>query len=40
LSIDTAIIVLGVLMLVGSIIGGGIIYAGLEKVAEAIKGQQ
>jgi hypothetical protein len=39
---DTGIatIVLGVLILVGFIVGGGIIYSGLEKVADAINKQK
>jgi hypothetical protein len=40
LEIEIAIIVLGVLLLVGAIVGGGIIYGGLEKVANAIKDQK
>ena len=40
MSIEIAIIVLGVLIFVGSIVGGGIIFGGLEKVANAIKEQK
>ena len=38
MDIEIAILVAGVLIMVG-IIGGGAIYAGLEKLAEAIKKQ-
>ena len=34
---EIAILVAGVLIMVGGIVGGGAIYAGLEKLAEAIK---
>jgi hypothetical protein len=37
LEIEIAILVAGVLIMVGGIVGGGAIYAGLEKLAEAIK---
>ena len=39
---DTGIayIVLGVMILVGAIIAGGAIYAGLEKIADAINKQK
>ena len=33
-------IVLGVMLLVGAIIAGGAIYAGLEKIAKAIEKQK
>ncbi len=34
---EIAILVAGVLIMVGGIVGGGAIYSGLEKLAEAIK---
>ena len=34
---EIAILIAGVLIMVGGIVGGGAIYAGLEKLAEAIK---
>jgi len=39
---DTGIayIIVGVMILVGAIIAGGIIYAGLEKIANAINKQK
>ena len=37
---EIAILVAGVLIMVGGIIGGGAIYTGLEKLAEAIKKQK
>ena len=37
---EIAILVAGVLIRVGGIIGGGAIYTGLEKLAEAIKKQK
>ena len=40
MSIEIAYIVVGVMMLVGAIVGAGIIYAGLELVANAIKQQK
>jgi hypothetical protein len=40
MSIEIAYIVVGVMMLVGAIVGAGIIYAGLELVANAIKKQK
>ena len=40
MDIEIAILVAGVLTMVGGIIAGGIIYAGLEKLAEAIKKQK
>ena len=39
MSIQIACIVAGTMVFTGFIVGGGIIYAGLEKVAEAIKGK-
>ena len=40
MEIEIAILVSGVLIMVGGIIGGGAIYAGLEKLTEAIKKQK
>ena len=40
MDISTAYIVTGVLVLVGAIIAGGIIYSGLEKIAKAIEKQK
>lgn len=37
MDIDIAILVAGVLIMVGGIVGGGAIYAGLEKLANAMK---
>ena len=37
MTIEIATLVAGVLILVGAIIAGGVIYAGLEKLADAIK---
>ncbi len=37
MEIETAILVAGALAMIGGIIGGGAIYAGLEKLADAIK---
>jgi len=37
MDIDIAILVAGVLIMVGGIVGGGAIYSGLEKLTEAIK---
>ena len=37
MEIETAYIIVGVLVLVGAIIAGGIIYSGLEKIAKAIE---
>ena len=40
MDIEIAILVAGVLIMVGGIVGGGAIYAGLEKVADAINKQK
>ena len=40
MEIEIAILVAGVLIMVGAIIGGGAIYAGLEKLADALKKQK
>ena len=40
MELEIAILVAGVLIMVGGIVGGGAIYAGLEKLAEAIKNQK
>ena len=40
MTIEMATLVSGVLIMVGAIIAGGAIYAGLEKLAEAIKKQK
>ena len=37
---EIAILIAGVLIMVGGIVGGGAIYAGLEKLAEAIKNKE
>ena len=37
MDIEIAILAAGVLIMVGGIVGGGAIYAGLEKLADAIK---
>jgi len=40
MDIEIAILVAGVLTMVGGIVGGGAIYAGLEKLADVIKKQK
>lgn len=40
MSIETAYIVVGVMILVGAIVGAGIIYGGLQLVANARKKQE
>jgi len=40
MSIEVALVIVGVMILVGAIVGGGIIYSGLEKVANAINKQK
>ena len=40
MSIEIATLIAGVLIMVGGIIAGGAIYAGLEKLADAIKKQK
>ncbi len=40
MEIEIAILVAGVLIMVGGIVGGGAIYAGLEKLADAIRKQK
>ena len=40
MEIEIAILIAGVLIMVGALIGGGAIYAGLEKLTEAIKKQK
>jgi len=40
MDIEIAYIVAGTMIFVGFIVGGGIIYAGLEKIANAIKGSK
>ena len=40
MELEIAILVAGVLIMVGGIIGGGAIYAGLEKLADALKKQK
>jgi hypothetical protein len=40
LTVEIATLVSGVLIMVGLIIGGGAIYAGLEKLAGALKKQK
>jgi len=37
MEIEIAILVAGVLIMVGGIVGGGAIYAGLKELADAIK---
>jgi hypothetical protein len=37
MDIEIAILIAGVLIMVGGIVGGGAVYAGLEKLAEALK---
>ncbi len=37
---EIAYIIVGVLIMVGAIIAGGVIYAGLEKIANAIEKQK
>jgi phosphate/sulfate permease len=39
MSIEMATMIAGVLIMVGAIIAGGTIYAGLEKLTDAIKKQ-
>jgi hypothetical protein len=39
-SIEIATLIAGVLIMVGGIVGGGAVYAGLEKLAKAIKNQK
>ena len=40
MSTQVAYVVAGVMIFVGAIVGGGIIYAGLQKVADAINKQK
>ena len=40
MSIETAYMIVGVMILVGAIVGAGIIYSGLQLVANAIKKQR
>jgi hypothetical protein len=40
MTIEIATLVTGVLIMVGAIIAGGAIYAGLEKLTEAINNQK
>jgi phosphate/sulfate permease len=40
MEIQTAYIITGVLVFVGAIVAGGIIYSGLEKIAKAIEKQK
>ena len=40
MTIEIATLVTGVLIMVGGIIAGGAIYAGLEKLADALKKQK
>ena len=40
MEIEIAILVAGALAMIGGIVGGGAIYAGLEKLAKAIKNQK
>ena len=40
MELEIAILVAGVLIMVGAIVGGGAIYAGLEKLADAINKQK
>ena len=40
MDIEIAILIAGVLIMVGAIIGGGAVYAGLEKLVDAMKKQK
>ena len=40
MEIEIAILIAGVLTMIGGIVGGGAIYAGLAKLAEVIKKQK
>ena len=40
MSIEIATLITGVLIMVGAIIAGGAIYAGLQKIADAINKQK
>ncbi len=40
MDIEIVILIAGVLIMVGGIIAGGAIYAGLEKLADALKKQK
>ena len=40
MSVEIATLITGVLIMVGAIIAGGIIYAGLEKLADAVNKQK
>ena len=40
MDIEIAILIAGVLTMVGAIVGGGAIYAGLEKLVEAMNKQK
>jgi len=40
MDIEIAILVAGVLIMVGGIVGGGAIYAGLQKLADAVNKQK
>ncbi len=37
MDIEIAILIAGVLVMVGGIVGGGAVYSGLEKLADALK---
>ena len=40
MDIEIAILIAGILTMVGGIVGGGAIYAGLEKLTDALKKQK
>ena len=40
MDIGSSYVIVGIMMLVGAIIAGGAIYAGLEKIAKAIEKQK
>ncbi len=40
MSPEVATIITGIMILVGAVLAGGAIYAGLEKIADAIKEQK
>ena len=40
MTVEIATLIAGVLIMVGAIIAGGAIYAGLEKLADALKKQK
>ena len=40
MSIELATVIAGVLIMIGAVVAGGVIYAGLQKIADAINKQK